>query len=148
MGKVIYGFLYFTVFLLSSAVLFSFAQAQEEIIRIEYTEIFGKLRRPAIVFAHETHAEAMEEQGCGACHHAPDEDTGKLVYVEDEEIACAECHESKADDNTPALREAFHGSCNICHRQMKKSVKDFKGPTTCGECHSPQAVLDAPLGSE
>lgn len=130
-------FIFFSLFFLFAAALFSMAHAQEEFYRIEYTEVFGKLRRPAIDFAHETHVIALDKQGCGACHHAPDEETGKLVYIEDEEVTCGECHEKKAVDDTPALREAFHGSCNACHRQMAKQVKNFKGPTTCGECHVP-----------
>ena len=118
--------------------IFSFAQAQEETYRIEHTDIFGKLRRPAIDFAHEDHADALEESGCGVCHHAPDEKTGKLIYIEDEEVSCAECHGRKEEDGTPALREAFHDSCTGCHRAMIKEQDDFKGPTTCGECHVPE----------
>ena len=118
--------------------IFSFAQAQEETYRIAYTDVFGKLRRPAIDFAHQKHADALEELGCGACHHAPDEETGKLIYIEDEEVSCGECHGLKEEDGTPALREAFHESCTGCHRSMIKEKDDFKGPTTCGECHVPK----------
>ncbi len=138
MNKVYRGSIYFSLLFLFCAALYSHAQAQEEVYRIAYTDVFGKLRRPAIDFAHETHVAALEEQGCGACHHAPDSETGKLVYVEDEEVACGECHGLKAEENTPALREAFHGSCNQCHRQMIKTGNNFKGPTTCGECHIPE----------
>lgn len=115
----------------------SFVQAQEASYRIAYTEIFGKLRRPAIDFNHEAHTDALEDAGCGACHHAPDEKTGALVYVQDEEISCSECHGPKKEGSTPALREAFHGSCTPCHRKMIKKQNAFKGPTTCGECHTP-----------
>lgn len=137
MKKKYHGFLFFSSFLLSALAGFSMAQAQEEFYRIEYTEIFGNLRRPAIDFAHESHVDALDQQGCGACHHAPDEKTGELVYVEDEEVSCIECHGQKAEEDIPALREAFHGSCNVCHRQMGKQIKNFQGPTTCGECHVP-----------
>jgi hypothetical protein len=117
--------------------LSSFVQAQEDTYRLAHTEVFGKLRRPPVDFDHEAHVDALEGQGCGACHHAPDPKTGKLVYVEDEEAACSECHGRKKDKSTPALREAFHGSCTVCHRKMIKDNKNFKGPTTCGECHVP-----------
>jgi hypothetical protein len=117
--------------------LSSLVQAQEDSYRIGDTQVFGKLRRPAVAFNHEAHANALEDQGCGACHHAPDPKTGKLVYVEDEEAACSECHGRKKDESIPALREAFHGSCTACHRKMIKEKKNFKGPTTCGECHVP-----------
>lgn len=114
------------------------ARAQDEVYRLAHTEIFGELRRPAIVFNHEAHAEALDEPGCGACHHAPDPDTGKLVYVADEEVGCSDCHGTAVQDGAPALREAYHGSCTLCHRRMSKSTQPFKGPTTCGECHRPE----------
>jgi len=129
--------LLFSLLVLVGFSIFSFAQAQEESYRIEYTDVFGKLRRPAIIFAHDSHTDALEESGCGICHHAPDEETGKLVYIEDEEVSCGECHGKKEEDGNPGLREAFHGSCTACHRSMKKEKADFKGPTTCGECHAP-----------
>ena len=130
--------LFFSLLSVLGVSLFSFAQAQEEIYRIEYTDVFGKLRRPAIDFAHESHTVALDERGCGACHHTPDENTGRLVYMEGEEMSCSECHGPKKEDAAPALREAFHGSCNACHRKMIKEKTDFKGPTTCGQCHLPE----------
>jgi hypothetical protein len=116
---------------------FSPAQAQDEVYRLAHTEIFGELRRPAIEFNHETHVEALGEPGCGVCHHSPDPDTGKLTYAADEEVSCSECHGASKQDDAPALREAYHGSCTLCHRRMLKSNQAFKGPTTCGECHRP-----------
>lgn len=116
----------------------SLAKAQEDVYHLAYNEIFGNLRRPAIDFAHEDHVVALDEQGCGACHHAPDPDTGQLVYAEDEELSCIECHGAKKEGKTPGLREAFHTSCTGCHRRMGKTAKNFKGPTTCGECHTPR----------
>ena len=112
-------------------------QAQDEVYRLGHTEIFGKLRRPAIDFNHEAHVAALDAVGCRACHHAPDPDTGKLVYVADEETGCSECHGAAEQEGAPALREAYHGSCTLCHRRMSKSSGAFKGPTTCGECHRP-----------
>jgi hypothetical protein len=132
------GLICFSMLFLAGTLLFSMAQAQEDHYRLEHTDTFGTLRRPAVNFAHEAHVTALEEKGCGACHHAPDAETGLLVYVQDEEVSCSECHGRKQENETPALREAFHGRCNRCHRQMIKSVKNFKGPTTCGECHIPE----------
>lgn len=129
--------LFFSVLAVIGISIASFVQAQEDSYNIGYTEVFGKLRRPAVDFAHETHVAALEDHGCGACHHAPDKNTGKLVYIEDEEVSCGECHGRKKDNSIPALREAFHGNCTACHRKMIKEKENFKGPTTCGECHVP-----------
>lgn len=116
--------------------------AQEEVYRIEYSDIFGALRRPVVEFPHEAHVETLENSECGACHHAPDPDTGKLVYMEDEEVSCVECHGADKQEDTPALREAFHGSCTVCHRRMRNRMRKSNtvatGPTTCGECHIPE----------
>ncbi len=124
---------------MTGATLFQQAFAQEESYHLAYQDVFGSLRRPPIVFNHTGHEEALEEQGCAACHHAPDAESGKLVYIEDEEISCAECHGAEVQDGVRALREAFHASCTACHRQMKNQQKTFKGPTTCGECHRPNS---------
>ena len=128
--------IYFLMSGLLCAFCFSTGWTQEESYRLSYTDVFGPLRRPAVLFQHEAHIEALDSEGCGACHHAPDADTGKLVYVEDEEVGCNECPGQTEVDKTPALREALHGSCTGCHRQMKKGKEVFKGPTTCGECHN------------
>jgi hypothetical protein len=108
----------------------------EEMMEIGHEDVFGRLKRPPVQFPHDLHMEALEDPGCGACHHAPDPDTGKLVYVEGEETGCIECHQAGKQDGTPALREAYHGSCNTCHRQRIRARMP-SGPTTCGECHQP-----------
>ncbi len=91
-------------------------------------------KRPTPAFDHTLHEDALEEPGCGACHHILDETTNKLIYSEGDESNCSECHEQTAMDDTLALREANHASCTACHRDLKKSKKPA-GPTTCGECH-------------
>ena len=94
--------------------------------------------RPAPQFDHDLHQEALEEPGCGACHHIFDDEKGELVYSEDEESYCSDCHLENAQDDIPALREANHASCTACHRNLKK-LKKKAGPTTCGECHKKQS---------
>ena len=132
-GSRLFYFLTALLVLLSSI---SVGFAQEEVYQIEHTDIFNTLRRPSVEFPHEMHVEALEDAGCGACHHAPDPVTGKLTSAEDEEAGCVECHESRAQGNTPGLREAFHGSCTVCHRRLRHFKDSTGGPTTCGECHN------------
>jgi len=112
--------------------------AQEAEYNLAHQDIFGKLRRPQVSFSHEIHSETLEEEGCGICHHVQDDQTGKLVYVEGEELSCLECHAQQKDNHTPALREAFHGSCTGCHRRLIKNSNPKAGPTTCGGCHIKQ----------
>ena len=111
------------------------SMAQEAEYILAHEDIFGGLRRPAVRFSHDIHAESLEENGCGVCHHAPDDKTGKLVYNEGEETGCGECHGLLEESGIPALREAFHGNCTNCHRAQITSGNLKSGPTTCGGCH-------------
>ncbi len=109
--------------------------AQEDTYLFEYSDVFGKLTRAPVPFDHETHAEVLDEgDGCGACHHVYDEDSGELVYEEGEETSCTDCHGAKKEGSSPGLRQAFHGNCTGCHRTLLKAHKPA-GPVTCGECH-------------
>ena len=76
----------------------------------------------------------FEKESCGVCHHVYDEEQKKLIAADGMEAMCADCHELKKKGNTLGLRKAYHGSCNKCHRKLKKEGKPA-GPTTCGECH-------------
>ncbi len=118
-----------------NAFFVTFLRAQEEIYTLAHSDIFGKLRREPVVFPHHLHEEALDVEGCGICHHAPDKQTGRLVYIEDEELSCMECHGEREEGIISALREAYHGSCTPCHRTRQKEKNKKSGPTTCGECH-------------
>ena len=108
--------------------------AQEDKDIIAHHDVFGELQRPPVEFSHDLHMDVLSDQGCGVCHHVYDEKAGKLVYEEGEESGCNTCHGLKKIGQMPALREAYHGSCTACHRQMHKD-KMKAGPITCGECH-------------
>jgi hypothetical protein len=124
-----------TVLVLSVATGWKASVAQEEEYVLAHEEIFGRLRRAPVGFAHEAHAEKLADSGCGVCHHTPDDKTGKLAYIEGDERGCTECHGLEKEGSIPALREAFHGNCTPCHRNLIKSGDLNSGPTTCGECH-------------
>jgi len=109
--------------------------AQEAEYILAHQDIFGKLRRPSVNFSHDIHSETLDSDGCGICHHVPDEQSGKLVYMEGEELSCKECHVQQKDNQIPALREAYHGNCTVCHRRLIKAGQTETGPTTCGGCH-------------
>ena len=112
--------------------------AQESEYILAHQDIFGKLRRPAVSFSHDIHSETLESDGCGICHHVQDDQSGKLVYMEGEELSCKECHVQRKENQIPALREAYHGNCTVCHRRLIKAGQPETGPTTCGGCHIKQ----------
>ena len=121
--------------LLTGAVSRTLTMAQEDEYNLADTDVFGKLRRPLVKFPHAIHSDNLMDTGCGICHHNPDNKTGELVYIEGEELSCRECHEAQKENHKPALREAFHGSCTVCHRDLIKTDSRKTGPTTCGGCH-------------
>jgi len=125
----------FVGLLLTAATSRTALMAQEDEYNLAYTDVFGKLRRPLVRFSHTIHSDNLSDAGCGICHHNPDNKTGKLVYIEGEELSCRECHDAQKENHKLALREAFHGSCTVCHRDMIKTDKHKTGPTTCGGCH-------------
>jgi predicted CXXCH cytochrome family protein len=109
--------------------------AQEDSYDLAHTDIFGNLRRPPVIFAHDIHSNSLVDEGCGVCHHGVDQNTGRLLYREGEELTCKECHAAQQSEGQLALREAYHGSCTACHRRLiQKNIKKT-GPTTCGGCH-------------
>jgi len=109
--------------------------AQEADYVLAHDDVFGELRRPAVGFPHDLHTAGALADSCGECHHTPEDQTGRLVYIEGEESSCKECHDYKKEDDIPALREAFHASCTGCHRNLIKTGNPKSGPTTCGGCH-------------
>ncbi len=125
----------FVGLLLTGAVSRTASMAQEDEYNLAYNDVFGKLRRPLVKFSHAIHSDNLADMGCGICHHNPDNKTGKLVYIEGEELSCRECHDAQKENHKPALREAFHGSCTVCHRDMIKANQHKTGPITCGGCH-------------
>ena len=121
--------------LLVSAAGWQTSMAQEDQYILAHEDVFGSLRRAPVDFSHESHVESLEDGGCGACHHSPDESTGRLGYVEGDERSCKQCHGTRKDGPVPALREAYHGNCTGCHRSQTPSEGQKRGPTTCGGCH-------------
>ena len=123
------------VLLLMGTLSLTASLAQEDEYDLGDTDVFGSLRRPMVKFSHAVHSDSLTDAGCGVCHHSRDDKTGKLVYIEGEELSCKECHDARKENHKPALREAFHGSCTVCHRDRIKTDKHNTGPTTCGGCH-------------
>lgn len=78
---------------------------------------------------HFRHAESNLEQ-CEHCHHVYDETQQRLVYKENEEQSCRNCHKEEKIDNTISLERAAHYKCFACHLDNPDT-----GPTTCAGCH-------------
>lgn len=76
----------------------------------------GAEKKSGVAMDHALHAGSID---CMKCHHAS--------KTKDDIKSCFECHGK--DASAPSVKDAFHGSCNACHKEMAK------GPTKCKECH-------------
>ncbi|MBA3019353.1 MAG: cytochrome c family protein [Proteobacteria bacterium] len=106
-------------------ILFSAAFAQDDIKQLQH-DIFVNRERPAAVFPHTLHSDALGID-CLECHHIYK--NGENVWDESELSDCTGCHSLKADGKKMSAMRAFHTNCKNCH------LKENKGPVTCGECH-------------
>ncbi len=79
-------------------------------------------KMPPVVFPHAVHVEKQKIE-CVTCHHK-DAQNPK---------ACTTCHGKEAKGSQPSARDAFHGKCQTCHKEMM--AKGMKPPTKCTECH-------------
>jgi len=92
-------------------------------VTMQFPEAFGEMQRPAVEFDHKAHTEALEAEGCEACHRI--DDKGVLIPLLKSGLEI---------DNRDDLIDAFHDSCMGCHRERLEETLPA-GPMTCGECH-------------
>jgi hypothetical protein len=93
-----------------------------------------------VAFSHEMHSAMAED--CGDCHH---------YGGAGETPSCGKCHPAtlaSKESGPPGLKDAYHGQCIACHKEMEM------GPTGCMDCHTKrksetpavkQASKDAPV---
>jgi hypothetical protein len=86
---------------------------------------YGGLRRPAVLFEHGKHTEALDSK-CEECH--PEKD-GRSSFA----------FKRTADPaDADALIELYHDECMGCHEE--RAGQDT-GPVICGDCHVERGVV-------
>ena len=108
-----------------------------DVIKIDGMSQFGNLERPAVLFFHDKHTEAVKEMGkdCSACHEKRD---GNLVLK----------YKREADVSKQIVMDTYHDNCIACHKDATR-MKRKSGPVTCNECHNAKKVVissRAPVG--
>ncbi|MGA1843735.1 MAG: cytochrome c3 family protein [bacterium] len=98
-----------------------------DFIVINYTEEHGTDKFAPVPFTHKRHYVDYEVP-CRACHHA------WKVDIRDNPLKCKECHKGKEVSGVIFLRNAFHRSCLVCHREVRNRNKPT-GPIGCKDCH-------------
>jgi hypothetical protein len=95
-----------------------------DVITIDGLNAFGPLERPAVLFFHDKHTDALAKQNqtCTACH-------------ETTKNGLSQKFKRVQDTNKEMVMEIYHDQCISCHKQSGKSGRQSSGPVTCGECH-------------
>ncbi len=94
-----------------------------DVITIDGLSTFGPLERPAVLFYHDKHTDALAKQNkdCTACHETTkDSLSQKFKRIQDK--------------SKKAVMDIYHDQCMSCHKELGKPGKPI-GPVTCGECH-------------
>jgi len=76
-----------------------------------------------ITFPHKAHAETLKI-ACAICHHTTKE--GETP------VKCSTCHGK--DIKALKAQDAFHKKCQGCHKEMNEKEKK-NAPTKCTQCH-------------
>ena len=103
-----------------------------DIVLIDSMKVFGDLERPAVLFLHDRHTEALAKQGkdCSVCHL---QDQDKPVWK----------YKRLQDTDKKTVTEIYHTNCIACHKETTAAGAK-SGPVTCGECHRKEiTVADA-----
>ena len=94
-----------------------------DIIRIDGLKQFGSLERPAVVYLHEKHTQALAKKSkdCATCH-LPDKKYMSTKFMR------------LKDASKQQTMDIYHNNCTVCHRQTA-AAGEKAGPVACNECH-------------
>jgi hypothetical protein len=96
-----------------------------DIIRIDGLKQFGALERPAVIFLHEKHTQALaqkkDNKDCATCH-LTDKERLSPRYMRVKDVS------------KQAVMDLYHDNCTACHRQTA-GAGGKSGPVVCAECH-------------
>lgn len=103
-------------------------QNDDEVLRLSIAGEGGKLSLPSVLFNHDQHKEALEDD-CLPCH-----DDGNGDFTEEYMRA------GSLKGNADALKELYHTSCISCHEDAAAKNK-AAGPllADCRSCHNADA---------
>jgi hypothetical protein len=109
-----------------------------DIVAIDSLSAFGHLDRAPVLFPHDQHTEALDQQDrdCETCHMRMENGRLSLLFKRLE------------DTNRESLMELYHDQCIDCHNETATTGAE-SGPTLCGDCHrvDPQFVSSRqPIG--
>jgi hypothetical protein len=103
-----------------------------DVITIDGLSAFGPLERPAVLFFHDKHTDALAKlnQDCTACH-------------ETLEKGLSQKFKRVKETNKKVVMDIYHDQCIGCHEDIRKQGMQSSGPVTCGECHVKSATAQS-----
>lgn len=103
---------------------------RNDIIRMDASTLLQKNERPAVLFFHDLHTEALSENksGCTTCH-IKNGDTISFQFI------------SPNTDDKDERMHGYHDRCIACHTSFLTSGKKG-GPVICSGCHREQPDIE------
>jgi hypothetical protein len=107
------------------------SKPRADIVRIDGLKQFGKLERPAVVYLHEKHTQALSKKNkdCATCH-LPDKKYMSTKY------------KRLTDASKKTVMEIYHDNCTACHRETA-DAGEKAGPVACTGCHQEREVASS-----
>jgi len=100
-----------------------------DLVTIDGMTVFGPLERPAVLFPHDLHTQAVREKGndCSHCHLSREDGTLYDLFMRTEST------------DEQAVMDLYHDKCIACHQETAEAKRP-SGPVICGDCHRREAV--------
>jgi len=105
-------------------------EMRSDIIEIDTVLSAGDITRPAVLFQHDKHTNAIAKQGkdCSSCHLKDTDNQFSTEYMR------------LSDDSILSIMDLYHDNCIACHKEMESSNMS-SGPVVCGECHRAEPIM-------
>jgi hypothetical protein len=99
-------------------------EGRADIITIDGLKEFGALERPAVLFYHDKHTQAMakENKDCSVCHDTV-KDRLSLKFKRTDDVS------------KQTVMNIYHDNCIACHKKESQQPGKKSGPVECGQCH-------------
>ena len=121
------------------------SNSRSDMVVIDDLKGFGRLERPAVIFLHDLHTDAMEKQGrdCKACHQplntGPVESGPIALKKERLSVKFNRPDDTSGDISDDTSKEKvmdiYHDGCIGCHKETAGAGKKAGPIEVCGECH-------------
>jgi hypothetical protein len=113
-------------------------EMRTDMITIDVLKLFGKLDRPAVIFMHEAHTEALKkkEKDCKTCHLV---EKNRPALAEQDALSVR--FKRIKDTSREEVMEIYHADCIACHREMADAGEKSGPIEICGGCHREDAPV-------